>query len=486
MNRQIRILGVALLVLFGALFVQLTNLQVVQSHSLRTDPRNTRQIVIDFSKDRGRILAADGSVLAQSVPTTDDLKRQRVYTNGPLWAPVTGYFSFNYGTDGLERQYNDQLAGQTIAVTDLGSLLTARSRTKDVTTTLLPAVQQAAVTGLAGRRGAVVALDPRTGAILALASTPTFDPNALAGHDLTTVRKSWEGYQADKTKPMLPRPYRERYSPGSTFKVVTATAAVERAPELVGKRYPQLRTLDLAGTTKDLPNFGGESCGGDLAALLKVSCNTGFGQVGLDLGAQRLRDEAQAFGFNDRPPIDLPAGARSFFPDLPELKTQPQLATSAIGQLDVSASPLQMALVSAAIGNGGTIMVPHLMTQITDQDGTVVSRYEPKVWKQATTPEAARLVNLMMVGVVNGGTATAAAVPGTQVGAKTGTAQTTGDNAHAWLIAMAPAGGQSGTVARVAVAVIVESQPGLGDVTGGRIAAPIARQVLAAALPLVP
>ncbi len=487
MNRQIRIVGIVLVVLFSALFLQLTRLQVVDSKALRNDPRNTRQIVVDFSNERGRILAADGTtVLAQSVATDDELKRLRQYVNGPLYAPITGYFSFNYGTDGVERQYNEMLAGSSVAVTDLASLLAAKSRTKDVTTTIIPAIQEAAAAALGTKRGAVIALDPRTGAILAMVSTPSFDPNVLAGHSLPAVREAWQRFQDDPGKPMLPRPYRERYSPGSTFKVITTTAAVTKAPELVAKRYPVLRALNLPGTTKDLPNFGGAACGGDLPALLKVSCNTGFGQLGLDLGAQRLSDQANQFGFNERPPIDLPAATKSFFPDPSGLKLQSQVAVSAIGQLDVTASPLQMALVAAAVGDGGTIMTPHVMDHITDQDGAVVQRYAPKPWKQPMDGEAARAVNLMMVGVVNGGTATAAGLPGIQVAAKTGTAQTVGDNAHAWLIACAPAGGQTGTIARVAVAVIVESQPGLGDVTGGRIAAPIAKQVLAAALPLVP
>ena len=477
MDTQIRRLGIALLVLFGLLFVQLNNLQLRQASRLSNDPRNTRAIVVDFSRERGRILAADGTVLADSVPTDDALKRLRRYPEGPIYAPVLGFFSFNFGSDGVERSYSADLAGRKVTVNSLDDLLSATPRTNDVTLTIQPAAQKAAVAALGNRRGSVVAVDPRTGAVLAMASFPTFDPNGLAAHDLKAVQKTWNAYQADPGKPMLPRAYRERYSPGSTFKVVTASAAIGSRPDLTTKVYAPKKTLDLRGTTRDLPNFGGGTCGGALPELLRASCNTGFGELGIDLGGAVLRDEARAFGWNERPPVDLPAAATSSFPDLDELKTQPQVATSAIGQLDVTASPLQMALVSAAVANQGTIMEPHVMSRITDVQGQVVRTAASKAWKQPmTAADAARLKD-MMVGVVQRGTATRAAIPGIQVAAKTGTAQTTGDNAHAWITAFAPA-----EAPRVAVAVIVESQPGVSEATGGSVAAPIAKAVMEAAL----
>jgi len=477
MDVQIRRLGIALLVLFGLLFAQLNNLQFRQAGRLSNDPRNTRAIVVDFSRERGRILAADGTVLADSIPTDDTLKRLRRYPGGSLYAPVLGYFSFNYGSDGVERAFSAELAGRKVTINSLDDLLSATPKTNDVTLTIQPAVQQAAAQALGNRRGAVVALDPRTGAVLAMVSFPSFDPNPLASHDLKAVQRAWNGYQADPAKPMLPRPYRERYSPGSTFKIVTASAAIGGRPDLATKTYPTLRALDLKGTSRDLPNFGGSSCGGQLPELLRVSCNTGFGQLGLDLGGQALRDEALSFGWGERPPFDLPAPATSFFPPLAELRTEPQVATSAIGQLDVSASPLQMALVSCAVANGGTILEPHVLASVTDAQGQVVRTAEPKVWKQPMSAGDAAQLKDLMVSVVQRGTAGRAAVPGSQVAAKTGTAQTTGDNAHAWITAFAPA-----EAPRVAVAVIVESQPGVSEATGGTIAAPIAQAVLKAAL----
>jgi peptidoglycan glycosyltransferase len=332
---------------------------------------------------------------------------------------------------------------------------------------------------LGNRTGAVVALNPTDGAVLAMWSNPSFDPNPLAGHDQKAVQAAYTSLSEDPGKPMLPRAFRRSYAPGSTFKVVTAAAALERRSDLATKAYPPLRELDLPQTTVNLPNFGGGNCGGPLPDLLRVSCNTGFAQLGLDMGAEALAGESGDFGFNARPPLDLPAPARSTFPNVDAFRQdQPALARSAIGQQDVAATPLQMALVAAGVANGGIIMKPHVMAEIRDSEGGVVRTYQPEQWQKAMEPQAAAALRDMMVAVVNNGTAGRAAVPGVQVAAKTGTAQTVGDNSHAWLIAFAPA-----VQPRVAVAVIVESQPGLGDtVTGGRIAAPIAQAVLRAAL----
>jgi peptidoglycan glycosyltransferase len=476
-NPQIRKLGIALIGLFVLLFGQLNNLQLRQAKKLRDDPRNTRAIVVDFSRERGRLLASDGTVLADSLPTQDNLKRLRRYTNGPLYASVTGYFSFNYGTDGAERAFNAQLAGKDVRIASLADLLSADPKINDVTLTIVPKLQQVASDALAGRRGAVVALDPRTGAILAMVSAPTFEPNALASHELAEVQKAWTAFQADAAKPLLPRAYRERYPPGSTFKVVTTSAALASAPELITKPYPALKSLDLKGTNKDLPNFGGSTCGGTAPDLLRVSCNTGFGQMGIDLGGPRLRERATAFGFGERPPIDLPAAAASSFPSLDSLKSQPELAFSAIGQLDVAASPLQMALVAAGIGNGGVTMAPHVLAKVTDAKGVVVDEPQPKQWKTPLGIDQAAALRDMMVGVVERGTAKNMAIPGVQVAGKTGTAQTVGTKAHAWIIGFAPAAAPT-----IAIAVIVESQTDNDGQTGGAVAAPIAKRVLQAHL----
>ena len=480
MNKQIRALGLAMVVLFVALFVQLNYLQVIRADDLANHPGNNRVAVRDFSRPRGEIRTSDGVVIARSVPVDTPFQRLRQYPEGPLFAHVTGYFSFTFGSDGIERTYGAELSGRSgdVRLRQLGNVLADEPQGANVTVSVSKAVQEAAAGALGTRRGAVIALDPRTGAVLAMQSYPTYDPNVLSAHDQKAVRAEWERLTSAPAKPMLPRTYRERYAPGSTFKVVTAAAAIERAGELVTKQYPVLKTLDLPQTDQDLPNFGGGSCGGTLPDLLRVSCNTGFAQVGLDVGAEALAGEAGEFGFGSVPPIDMPAAARSIFPPEETFRRDvPALAKSAIGQQDVTATPLQMALVAAGVANGGVVMEPQVMAEIRDPQGRLIRTADDSSWQRAMSPESAALLRDMMIGVVASGSGTRAAVPGVTVAGKTGTAQTTGDNAHAWMIAFAPAEAPT-----VAVAVVVESQEGVTEATGGRVAAPIAQAVLSAAL----
>lgn len=480
MTRQIRILAVALMVLYSAVFLKLNQIQVVQAHDLANDPRNSRVATRDFARPRGVIQTADGVVLAQSVPTDDQLKRLRQYPVAALYAPITGYFSFTYGGSGIERAYTDYLSGRKLGNTlkGLSNVFSDKEQVGNVTLTVKDAVQKVAAQQLGSRNGAVIALDPSTGAILAAVNFPSFDPNVLSGHDQKVVQAAYNELNTDPDKPLLPRTYGQIYFPGSTFKLVTASATLERMPELATKSYPFLSKLKLPDTTADLPNFGGSSCGGQLPQLLKVSCNTGFGQMGLDLGPDNLIAEAEDYGFNRRPPLDIPGAAASHFPDAAFFKkNRPAVAQAAIGQNDVSASPLEMALVAGAIANKGIAMKPHFMSEIRDNEGDVVNRYVPSKWLQAIPADVADALTQMMIGVVNGGTATRIAIPGIQVAAKTGTAQTVGKNAHAWIVGFAPA-----DAPKIAVAVIVESQPGVSEATGGRVAAPIARAVIQAAL----
>ena len=488
-NRQIRRLGITIVCLFVALFAQLNWLQVLQADDLGDDPRNTRNAVRDFSQARGEIISADGKVLARSVDTDDSFKRLREYPaeTARLFAHVVGYFSFTYGAEGVERTYNDELAGRTdeLELDRLADLLLDRTRTANVTLTIPFSVQQTAATALGERTGAVVALDPRNGNVLALYSFPSFDPNPLAGHDQQKVQAVRNLAAQDPARPLLPRAYRERFFPGSTFKVVTAAAALSTGAATPDRPvFPSLKELDLPQTDRNLRNFGNATCGGNLSDALRVSCNTSFAQLGLDLGAERLHAGAQAFGFNERPPLDVSAVATSKFPEPATFQRNlPALAFSAIGQFDVAATPLQMALVAAGIANGGRVMEPHVMAEVRDDEGDVVERHRPKEWKTAVDPTVAGVVRDMMVRVVNEGTARAVALPGVQVAAKTGTAQlgTTPPSSHAWMIAFAPA-----EAPRVAVAVMVQGQPGVSEVTGGRVAGPIVRAVLDAALRAVP
>jgi peptidoglycan glycosyltransferase len=466
--------------LFVLLFAQLNWLQVFHRDALANDPRNTRVAVKDFSRARGQIISADGTVLAKSVPSDDAFERQRQYPTGDLFAHLTGFFSFSFGATGVERTYRDELAGRDLGIRNLKDVLVDRTVTGDVHLTVDKNLQQLARDQLGTKRGSVVALDAATGAVLAMWSYPSFDPNPLAAHDQKQVPNTYGLLNASPAKPMQAKTYQETFAPGSTFKVVTSATAIERNPEVAAKVYPPTKVLDLPQTKAGLPNFGGSTCGGGIADLLRVSCNTGFAQMGLDLGAEALHDEASDFGFNDRPPIDLPAAARSVFPDAGSFKRDlPGLAKSAIGQESVRATPLQMALVAAGVVNGGSIMKPHVMSEVDDSDGNQVKTYNPSEWKRAMTAESALQLHDLMLNVVANGTGKRAQVPGAVIGGKTGTAQTVGDNAHAWFIGFGEANNR-----KVAVAVIVESQPGLSEATGGTVAAPIAGAMLKAALGL--
>ncbi len=483
MNAQIRKLGVVLLVLFSALFVQLNWLQVIDANDLNNNPANSRAVVRDFVQPRGFIQTSDGAVVAESVPSNDSFKLQRRYPLGELFGHVTGYFSFTYGSEGIEREYNDALTGKVSKNSfDPRDLLVERDKTANVTLTASKSLQQVATDQLGERKGSVVALDPRTGAILAFADYPTYDPNTLASHDQEAVRQAWTELNADADKPLLPRTYRERYPPGSSFKVITAATALATGTATPTMPvYPQLRELPLPNAGgQTLANFGGGTCGGNLVNALRVSCNTAFAQLGLDLGAQKLSAGAEAFGFNQVPPIDLPFGAAAFFPQAGAFaRDLPGLAKSAIGQQDVSATPLQMALVAAGIANNGVIMTPHMLAEVRDAEGAVIQRYDPKPWLTAVPPNVAQQTRDMMVGVVANGSGSRAQIPGVSVAGKTGTAQTGLDKSDVWFIAFAPA-----EAPRVAVAVMLENQPSTTEVTGGALAAPIAQAVIRAALAL--
>ena len=481
MNNQIRTLGIVLMVLFSALFVQLNNLQVISANRLNNHPANTRTVVRDFSQPRGSIETSDGVVIAESVEVDDAFERQRRYPEGELFGHLTGYFSFTFGTEGVERTYNDALTGRDRKVTldRLGDILLDKDKTANVTLTVSKAVQQIAYDGLAGRKGSVVAIDPRNGAILAFADFPSYDPNVLASHNQDEVRKAWADLNADEERPLLPRTYRERYFPGSSFKVVTAAAALaDGVVTLSDPAYPTLTELPLPQSSEPLRNFGGSACGGPLPEILRISCNTAFAQMGLDMGAESLSSGAGDFGFNKAPPIDMPFAAESVFPDPSAFaRDKPALAKSAIGQQDVQATPLQMALVAAGIANNGIIMTPHVMAEVRDSKAEVLESYEPKPWLTAVPPEVARAVRDMMVGVVASGSGANAQIPGVAVAGKTGTAQTGLGTSHTWFIAFAPA-----EAPRVAVAVMLENQPSANEFTGGALAAPIAQAVMVAAL----
>ncbi|HEX6381761.1 MAG TPA: penicillin-binding protein 2 [Acidimicrobiia bacterium] len=484
MNRQVRRVGIIVVGCFVALFVQLNYLQVVKADSLANDPRNVRAVKRAFSDPRGEILTADGTIVARSQPVDDQFERLRTYPTGPLFGHVSGFFSFNYGASGVEHVYNADLSGRRAEqqFRNIGDWLIGKEQAGDVVLSLSNAAQQAAREALGERKGSVVVLDPSTGEIVALWSFPSYDPSPLSSHSPRAAKEAFDGYTKDGENPMLARAYRERYPPGSTFKVITAATAIETGTATVQTGYPSLRFLDLPLTDKNLGNFGGSNCGGTMAESFRRSCNTTFGQIGLDLG-ERLIDGMKAFGITEDVPFDLPE-SRSAGPAPGTFeKRKPDFAYAGIGQGNVAVTPLQMATVAGAIANGGVLMAPHVVREIRDTDGRVTRRIGPDEWKRAVQPATAAAVAQMMIDVVQRGTGTAAAVPGHTVAGKTGTAETAdGEPPHAWFIGFAPA-----EAPRYAIAVIVENGGDVGDeATGGRVAAPVAGKVLARLLALPP
>jgi peptidoglycan glycosyltransferase len=490
-NRQVRRVGITIVVCFLALFVQLNYLQVVKAHSLANDSRNVRAVKRAFSEPRGKILTSDGVIVASSSRTDDQFERLRTYPTGPLFGHVSGFFSFNFGASGVEDAYNRDLSGRSPEQEfhNIGDWLIGKDRTGDAVLTLSNVAQAAAREALGERKGSVVVLDPTTGEIVALWSFPSYDPTPLADHNTKKAQEAYNAYNADAVnKPMLARAYRERYPPGSTFKVITASTAIETGTATPQTNYPSLRFLDLPLSDKNLANFGNSSCGGTMAESFRRSCNTTFGQIGLDLG-EKLIDGMKAFGITEDVPFDLPE-VRSAGPAPGTFeKRKPAFAYAGIGQGDVAVTPLQMAMVAGAIANGGVLMAPHVVREIRDVDGRVVRRIGPTEWKRAVQPTTAAAVTEMMIDVVKRGTGGAAAVPGFTVAGKTGTAEAPPDPAdpgngapHAWFIGFAPA-----EAPRFAIAVIVERGGDVGDeATGGRVAAPVAGKVLAKLLALPP
>jgi peptidoglycan glycosyltransferase len=349
-----------------------------------------------------------------------------------------------------------------------------------VALTLNPAAQKAAYDGLRKlkARGAVVAVDPSTGAILAMVSTPSYDPNELSGHDTAAVRKNYARLNSSSSRPMLNRALRQTYPPGSTFKLVTAAAALESGKYTPDSPVDNAPTLHLPQSTAVLPNENGGPCTSGQATLtvaLENSCNVAFGKLGLELGDDALRAQAEKFGFNDAFQVPMRSVASRF----PEAPDRPQTALSAIGQFDVLATPLQMAMVGAAIANRGVMMTPYLVENVRAPDFSVLDTTKPKALRTSVSPQTAASLTQMMIKVVDQGTGTNGQIPGVQVAGKTGTAQQGGGRTpHAWFVSFAPAD----TDPKVAVAVIVEDGARQAEISGNGLAAPIARAVMKAVL----
>jgi peptidoglycan glycosyltransferase len=483
-NGPLRRLAGVVAILFASLLASTTWVQFVDADSLDKQPTNSRTLYKEYGRERGPLLVGNATPIAQSVPVDDQYKFLRKYPGNQAYSHITGFYSIVYGPTGMERAVGDLLSGTSdqLFYRRIGDLLTGEEpQGASVELTIDPKVQSAAWKALGDQRGAVVALDPKTGAVLAMVSKPAFDPNVLASHDRTAVIAARKKLLADPTRPLEDRSISSRlYPPGSVFKLVTAAAALSSGRWDPQTELPGPAVLDLPQTTVGLPNYSGGACGANdkitLTDALRISCNTAFGFLGLELGAPAVAEQAQKFGFGQQLRIPLDVTQSSF----PANANPPQTAQSAIGQFDVRVTPMQVAMVSAGIANDGIVMRPNLVKTVrSGQDLKVIDTPEPERLSEAVPSGVADQLTAMMLEVVRNGTGTRAQISGVDVAGKSGTAQQ-GDAGppHAWFTAFAPADDP-----QVAVAVVIEDGGGLGDeASGGRLAAPVAQKVMRAVL----
>lgn len=482
MNNPIRRLALLAATMFAVLLVSTSIIQFFQASDLRNRPGNTRTLLATYAQPRGSLLVG-GEEVASSQPVDDQYKYQRVYPQGRLYAHSTGYFSLLYGAGGgLESAANDLLTGEAgqLFYRRLGDLITGQTPSgATLELTIDPLAQRAADRALGDRRGAVVALDPTTGAILAMVSHPNYDPNSLSTHNNEKVAQAWERLTQDSARPTVNRAIGgDLYPPGSTFKLITAAAALESGNYGSDSRLPGPAELPLPGSTATLPNASGQACDGGEVSLqraLQMSCNTAFGWLGQQLGGDALRGQAAKFGFGTQ--IDIPIAVTPS--TVPTGTDQAQDIQVAIGQYDVRSTPLQMAMVAAAIANKGTVMKPYLIAKTRGADLEVIGETRPDRLGEAMSRSNAEALTQMMTTVVEGGTGRRAQISGISVAGKTGTAEHgEGRAPHAWFTSFAPADDP-----KVAVAVVVEDGGVAGsEGGGGQVSAPIAREVMEAVI----
>jgi penicillin-binding protein A len=483
MNGTLKRVAVACLLMFGLLMANVTYLSTVKADDLRSDSRNPRAFFARYAVDRGWITADDGKVtLAKTADTGDSTYRfERRYPKGKPFAQVVGYFAPESasGIEAAEGRYLDGSHPDLVVRRAIDMISGKPAKGASVDLTLNTKAQEIAYKDLAntGKRGAVVALNPKTGAVLTMVSVPSYDPNPLAVANKADVNKAYNKLDKDDNKPLLNRAIDLTFPPGSTFKTVTSAAFfTDDSSRNANTVVPAPDLLPLPGTTISLPNYHGESCGGQatMLAAYTISCNTPFAKIGMDLGYGKLKEQAAKFGIGSPLEIPLPVHASDIGPD----EGKAALAQTSIGQRNNQMTPLQMAMVAAGIANRGTVMKPYLVNKIVGPDGSEIDTTKPEELSEAVSPEVAGQLTTMMTNVVQHGTGTAAQLPGITVAGKTGTAETApGKPSHAWFISFAPANDP-----KVAVAVFVESGSAGNDATGGAIAAPIAHDVMQAVL----
>ncbi|GGZ82935.1 penicillin-binding transpeptidase domain-containing protein [Streptomyces echinoruber] len=490
MNKPLRRIAIFCGLLVLTLLIRDNWLQYVKADSLKEDQNNRRVTIARYATPRGDIIVG-GTAVTGSTQTNNsglnDLKYKRTYKNGPMWAPVTGYASQAFGANQLESIEDGILTGNDDRLffrNTLDMLTGKKLQGGNVVTTLNAAAQKAAYDGLknVGGKGAAVALDPATGKILALASYPSYDPSSFAGNsdkDAEAWKKLQKKYNPDD--PMLNRALREVYPPGSTFKVVTAAAALENglytsADQPTNSPLPWV----MPGTVTELKNEGNIPCkNATMREALRVSCNTVFGKIGADLGNDKMLAEAKKFGFDSEHFTPVRSAASVFSDDM----NKSQTALSSIGQYNTAATPLQMAMVAAAVANDGKLMKPYMVDELQTSNLDPIEKTRPQELSRPLSTQNAQILQSMMETVVEKGTGTRAQIPGVTVGGKTGTAQhgvANSKNPYAWFISFAKLKDGSSPVA---VAVVVEDEhANRDDISGGGLAAPIARNVMKAVI----
>ncbi|OFW56924.1 MAG: hypothetical protein A2W01_00975 [Candidatus Solincola sediminis] len=475
MQRNIRVLGIFFIFLAVALLLNLTYIQVFGQKGLEENPANSRRLIREYSVERGSILTSDGQIAAQSRKTDGAYEYVRSYAQGGLLSHLLGYDSPQFGRSGLELQYNEYLLGRKPSRGWVDEMTKNVEKGYDLRITVDSGVQMAAAQALGARKGAVVAIDPRDGSLLACYSWPTFNPNLLVGQEVDAQGSlkadgQMRSYSQDSSSPLLNRATMGLFTPGSSFKILTASAGIESGfgPETV---YDCPGIWPVGGSR--VVNYGSppKAFGSiDMDSALTLSVNTYFAQLAYNMGAGRLVDAAEAFGMNETIPLDYPGVEASSIPEADKMDSI-ELAWTGAGQGELLLTPLQMAIIGCAVANRGTIMLPHLMKDIRNGD-EILERFETRPWKSPISSSTALSVLSMMVDVVENGTGSGAAIEGITVAGKTGTAEVQGKANHAWFVGIAPAENP-----QVVVAVLVENGGG-----GGAVAAPIAKQIMEAAL----
>ena len=481
MRKQLGRVSGTIFAMFLSLLVSATVIQVLSADTLNNDSRNVRPVYDTYKIKRGAILV-NGQPVAQSVPSKDGYSYQRKY-DGKLYSAVTGFYSLYQGATGIESASNDYLTGKNSSqfFEQINALFSGNPVTGgSVELTIDPKVQKAAYDALGGLTGAVVAIDPSTGNILAMVSTPGFDANKLAVHDGKLSGANYQKLLSAKGDPLIDKAISgSLYAPGSVFKLVVSAAAIESGQFTPDTKIPNPSRFTLPGTSTQIQNSGEGRCGGgytvSLADALKLSCNIPFAQVGLKLGQGAIGDMASKFGFGKSIKLPLVATPSVYPTNLDDAQT----ALTAFGQFDVRVTPLQIAMVSAAIANGGTLMQPNLIRQVLSSNLAQLAKTTPSVFSNPISQTTATKLKNMMVAAVNSGVSSNGKIPGISVAGKTGTAQNGKNEPYTlWFTGFAPANNP-----KVAVAVVVADGGGMGqNGRGNTLAAPIARKVMEAVL----